>query len=127
MMPASHRYQNGSSFFSLLLVLSLLGFAVFLVLKIGPAYLDNSKMTSVIKTIQKTADINLKSKPEIRSMLGKQFDLNYITHIKAEDFDIVTEPGHVKVGIEYERVVHLFGNLSALIEFHEGFETNASD
>ena len=124
-MQASLNRQQGLTFISLVFLLGLIGFFTLLALKIAPIYLNNSKVVSSVKTIKETPDIINKSKQEIKTSLEKNFDMNYVDHVSPNDITIVAVPGYVKLDIEYERVEPLFGNLSVLVQFHEGFEAGS--
>ncbi|PPC90563.1 MAG: DUF4845 domain-containing protein [Methylobacter sp.] len=114
--------QQGLTFISLMLVLGLIVFFVLLTLKIAPIYLDHSKVTNALKGVQQEPGIQNKSEYEIRQMLEKRFDLNYVNDITKDDIKVIKRPNYVKVQIQYETVVKLVGNLSALAEFDDAFE-----
>ncbi|PPD24314.1 MAG: DUF4845 domain-containing protein [Methylomonas sp.] len=114
--------QQGLTFISLMLVLGLIVFFVLLTLKIAPIYLDHSKVTNALKGVQQEPGIQNKSEYEIRQMLEKRFDLNYVKDITKDDIKVIKRPNYVKVQIQYETVVKLVGNLSALAEFDDAFE-----
>ena len=86
--------------------------------------MDNHNVVNAFNVFERQApDILTKSKDRIRASLGKRFRLNYlITHVNTDDLKIIGIPGYVKVTLDYERVEHIVGNLSVLVEFHEGFE-----
>ncbi|MFA5982765.1 MAG: DUF4845 domain-containing protein [Methylococcaceae bacterium] len=121
-MNASPMRQQGLTFISIVFILFLIGFFVLLTLKIVPIYLDHSKVMNALEAVKKTENIQSKSEFEIRDMLSKRFDLNYVTNIKKEDIKITKHASYVKVQIQYETVVNLVGNLSALAEFDDSFE-----
>lgn len=114
--------QRGLTFISLVLLLGLIAFFTMLVLKIGPIYFNHSKVVNALEAVENTTDITSKSRTEIMSSLQKRFDMNYVEYVTPEDIHIKAQPGYVQVEIDYERVEHLVGNLSVLVEFHEGFE-----
>lgn len=107
---------------SIAFILALIGFFTLLILKIAPIYINHSRVVNAIKAVENTTDIVTKSKSEIKTSLEKRFDMNYVEHVKPEDVTIVAQPGYVRVEVDYERVERIFGNLSVLVEFHEGFE-----
>lgn len=121
-MPRSIKHQRGLTFISIVFILGLIAFFTLLVLKIAPIYINHSRVLNALKAVEATTDIASKSKAEIKSSLEKRFDLNYVEYVKPEDVKIVAQPGYVSVEIDYERVEPIFGNLSVLVEFHEGFE-----
>ncbi|BBL59384.1 DUF4845 domain-containing protein [Methylomonas koyamae] len=116
------RKQQGLTFLSIAFILALIGFFTLLILKIAPIYINHSRVVNAIKAVENTTDIVTKSKSEIKTSLEKRFDMNYVEHVKPEDVTIVAQPGYVRVEVDYERVERIFGNLSVLVEFHEGFE-----
>ena len=103
----------------------LIGFFVLLILKIGPLYLNNNKVASSVTDLKSMPDILNMTKQQINASLQKRFSMNYVDHVTEQDITIVTQPGYVKVDVEYERVEAIFGNLSALVNFHEGFEAGS--
>jgi hypothetical protein len=121
-MRSSLKKQQGLTFLSIAFILALIGFFTLLILKIAPIYINHSRVVNALKAVENTTDIVSKSKTEIKSSLEKRFDMNYVEHVSNDDITIVAQPGYVRVNIDYERVEPIFGNLSVLVQFHEGFE-----
>lgn len=121
-MRASLNKQRGLTFISIGFILGLIAFFTLLVLKIAPIYINHSRVVNALAAVEKTTDITTKTKQEISISLEKRFDMNYVEHVTPQDIKIVAQPGYVSVNIDYERVEKIFGNLSVLVEFHEGFE-----
>lgn len=114
--------QRGLTFISLVLVLGLIGFFTLLVLKIGPIYFNHSKVLNALEAVENSTDIINQPRSQILNSLHKRFDMNYAEYVTDDDITIVAQPGYVKVEIDYERVEPIMGNLSVLVEFHNGFE-----
>ncbi len=121
-MPISHKRQQGLTFISLVFILGLIAFFVLLGLKIGPIYLDHSKVASVLTEIEETAGIQDKSEAEIRDSLSKRFNINYVSDVTQDDITITKQGNYLKVVIEYEVVRKIAGNLSVLVEFNDVIE-----
>ena len=119
--------QRGLTFISLLLILGLIAFFTLLVLKIGPIYLEHSKVTNALSALENTTDVQTKDKYEILSILEKRFDLNYIDVITKDDVKVTKSGNYLKVEIKYEVVKKIFGNLSVLVEFDDSFELGDSE
>jgi hypothetical protein len=124
-MLASLNKQRGLTFISIALILGLIAFFTLLILKIAPIYINHSRVVNALAAVEATTDITTKTKQEIKTSLEKRFDMNYVEHVKPEDIKIIAQPGYVSVNIDYERVEPIFGNLSVLVEFHEGFEAGS--
>lgn len=114
--------QRGLTFISLMLVLGLIAFFTLLVLKIAPIYFNHSKVLNALEAVEKSTDIISQPRSQILESLHKRFNMNYVEYVTDDDITIVAQPGYVKVDIDYERVEPIMGNLSVLVEFHNGFE-----
>jgi Domain of unknown function (DUF4845) len=93
-----------------------------LILKIGPIYLDHSKVKDALASIEQDKDIETKSESEIRNSISKRFDMNYVARVTAQDMKIIKRGNYLKVEADYEVVEKIAGNLSALVEFHDVIE-----
>ena len=121
-MNISPKRQQGLTFISLVFVLGFIAIIVLLALKIGPIYLDHSKVVSALAEIEKTPDIEEQSEAQIRDSLNKRFNINYVYDVTQDDITITKQSNYLKVAIEYEVVKPLVGNLSALVEFNDVIE-----
>ena len=121
-MNVSSKRQQGLTFISLVFVLGLIAFFVLLGLKIGPIYLDHSKVVSALAEIEKTAHIEELSEAQIRNSLSKRFNINYVNDVTQDDITVTKQGNYLKVAIEYEVVRKIAGNLSVLVEFNDIIE-----
>ena len=116
--------QQGFTFISLIFILVLIVFFVLLGLKIGPIYLDHSKVVSTLSELKRTPGIEEQSESEIRKSLSKHFDMNYVNDVTQENITISRHENYLKVVIEYEVVKNIVGNLSVLVAFNDVMEIN---
>ncbi|MFZ9609741.1 MAG: DUF4845 domain-containing protein [Methylococcales bacterium] len=116
--------QQGFTFISLSFILGLIVFFVLLGLKIGPIYLDHSKVVSTLSELKRTPGIEEQSESEIRKSLSKHFDMNYVNDVTQENITIARHENYLKVVIEYEVVKNIVGNLSVLVAFNDVMEIN---
>jgi hypothetical protein len=116
--------QQGFTFISLSFILGLIVFFVLLGLKIGPIYLDHSKVVSTLSELKRTPGIEEQSESEIRKSLSKHFDMNYVNDVTQENITIARHENYLKVVIEYEVVKNIVGNLSVLVAFDDVMEIN---
>lgn len=117
--------QQGYTLISLIFMLGIAGFFVMLALKIGPIYLDHSKVKNALEAVKEATDIQDKSEQEVRDMLSKRFDMNYVSQVKAEDkhgIKIRKAGNYLKVETDYEVVEKIAGNLSVLVVFNDVIE-----
>ena len=121
-MSVSPKKQQGLTFISLVFILGLIAFFVILSLKIGPIYLNHSKVVSTLAELKKTTDIEGQSEAEIRDSLSKRFNINYVDDVTQKDITITRHENYLKVVIAYEVVTNMVGNLSVLVEFNDVME-----
>ncbi|MCX7106872.1 MAG: DUF4845 domain-containing protein [Methylococcales bacterium] len=121
-MSVSPKKQQGLTFISLVFVLGLIAFFVILGLKIGPIYLNHSKVVSTLAELKKTTGIEDQSEAEIRDSLSKRFNINYVDDVTQKDITITRHENYLKVVIAYEVITNIVGNLSVLVEFNDVME-----
>ena len=121
-MKSSPQRQQGLTLLSIAFILALIAFFVLLILKIAPIYIDHSKVVNALAAIKETTDIQTKSEQEVRSSLDKRFNMNYVYDVTQDDIKVTKRGNYLKVQIEYETVVNIFGNLSVLAEFNDMIE-----
>jgi len=126
-MQASFKHQQGLTFISICILLGIFGFFVFLILKIGPIYLDHNKVKGALSSLKEDPAFATMTEFQIRSSLYNRFNIGYIDFITAEDIKVSRSNDYVKVQIDYEVVQPLAYNLSALAEFHDEIESGRND
>jgi len=125
----THSRQTGLTFISLLLVLMMVGFFALLVLRLGPLYLENYTIRSVLKGIKEEHGSGEWSAQEIRSTIEKRLYINEIRRFDKpedrQDIKIRKEDDVVKVSIDYEVREHIAANVDALVSFSDSVELPA--
>ncbi len=121
-MQKLHKKQQGLTLISLIFVLGMIGFFTLLVLKVGPIYMDHSKVVQALESIKNRPNIENESKSGVRNALNKQFGMNYVYDIKKEHVKITSRQGYLKVKIVYHTKQLLFANLSVWVDFDNEIE-----
>jgi hypothetical protein len=107
--------QNGMTGIGWLIVLALIGFFTLLTLKMVPSYLEYYKVVSTLDSL--TKESGFQTPAEIRNLLERRFDISYVNTITPQDVEIRPAGEHFIVSAEYESRVHLFGNVSVVMDF----------
>lgn len=115
--------QQGVTGLGWLIILSILAFFVFLVLKILPIYIENFNVKSSLASMEKESGIYRKSKAQIRNSLTAKLDINDVKHVKRNDIKVNKRGGSVIIEVNYSVTVPLMGPLSLIAEFNEEAET----
>lgn len=123
-MLALPKHQRGLTFISLCVLLAVCGFFLFLILKIGPIYLDHNKVVSALSALKKDSSFPTMTESQIRASLNNRFNIGYVDFINPEDIKVSKSNNYIKVEIEYEVVQPMAYNLSVLVEFHDEIATD---
>lgn len=114
-----YRQQRGMSFIGILITASFLGVLIVAGLNILPLYLDDMKMTSIFRALEKEGNGQM-SRSEIVKFVQNRLDINDIDDkIALDDLQVEAIPGNGKrVVFEYEARAPLLGNLDAVATFY---------
>jgi len=93
-----------------------------LILKIVPIYTNNYKLVGSLNALKSYPELVNLSSEEIKNRFNKNLDMNMVTNVTDQDIKIVKQGDILRINVEYERVEPIVGNLSVLVQFHEGFE-----
>lgn len=111
--------QKGMTFISTLLLLVVAGFLVLLVLKLGPIYLENYTIKTVVKSL--VNDPLLKNRPvrELRNQLDNRLYINEVRRLTRKDMSFKRDGENLKLEINYQVKKHILYNVEALVTFKE--------
>lgn len=116
-----NRRQRGMTFWMLLFVLGVLGFAFFISLKLFPMYLESFKIDRAIENVTKDPGVGDQSRTAIASSLIKRLDIDDVRRITERNFsqyvDIDKKGRRVRITVEYRAEAHLVGNVSLVADF----------
>ena len=117
--------QRGVTMWGMFMISLMVVFFALLLFKLIPPYLQDLKVNAALDSIEKEASGSGMSKPEIIVALRKRFDIDDIEHVDPADITIQRRGVFIVVDIEYEAIVPLVLNISALIEFNHSAEIPA--
>jgi len=109
--------QKGVTAIGWLIILGLIGFFVLLTLKMLPSYMEYYKISSTLETM--TKDSGFENQAEIRDKAERRFDISYVNTITPKDLQIKSYGQSWLVTAKYESRVHLFFNVSVVMDFNK--------
>ncbi len=111
-------HQKGGTFIGALIVIGAIVFFAMLGLKLGPAYLEFMNVKNAVKKIANDANFNSMSKKDIALAFDKSASIDDIRRIRGADLIVEkTDAGNV-IKAEYQVVVPIMANASALLDFY---------
>lgn len=116
-MPGNR--ERGATFWSVLFVVILVGFFVFLAFEIFPPYLDNWQIAHALGSVAKRPEINTMSNSDLRSAVRREFNVGYVSGVSvANDLQILpTRTGGRILVFTYNVRVPIIYNITAVIHF----------
>jgi hypothetical protein len=117
--------QRGVTIWGMFMISLMVVFFALLLFKLIPPYLQDLKVNAALDSIEQEASGSGMSKPEIIVALRKRFDIDDIDHVDPADITIQRRGVFIVVDIEYEAIVPLVLNISALLEFNHSAEIPA--
>jgi len=112
------RKQRGMTFIGLLLMIAAALFIGMIVLKLTPAYLEYFNVKNAIKKIGNEPGFNEMTKKDIGDEFDRSASIDSIEVVQGRDLEVSKEEsGKQVVSVEYQKVVPIIGNVSALLDF----------
>ena len=116
------RQQTGMTPMGTFIIIVIVGFGVYLALKIVPLYLEYFNVASSINSLKDDPDLRQKSTSQIRDLIRKRFEINDVKRVKSQDVKITKAAGDVVVVVQYEARVSIVANIDLIADFHKRSE-----
>ena len=116
--------QNGLTLTSFLIVLAVVGFFIYIGMKLFPVYTEYNSVVTDMNGLAAAPGIKQKSPEEVRALLFRRFDISYVESVKPENVKITRKEGyHMQVAYEVRR--NLMYNLDFVAVFDKTVELGA--
>ena len=121
--------QAGMTMWGMLFVLGTLAFALFLFFKLLPPYMDDFKVKSALDSLGRQPDVGSMTLPEVKEAIRKRLEIDSADDLFDLNKILTVEPrGKMKrIRINYESVVPMAFNVSALISFDHAIEVRGPE
>ncbi|MBT3046363.1 MAG: DUF4845 domain-containing protein [Candidatus Thiodiazotropha sp.] len=122
----SLKKQKGLTTISWLVIFIIVGFLVYVGIKITPVYIDHYAVVSTLKTVQEDPLSARKSKKEIREMITKRLYVNNIRHVNRDHIKIQRSGKVTTINVAYVESRPIVYNISLVMTFDESIELTAN-
>ncbi len=119
------RKQKGLSLVGLIFVGGVLIMMAILAMKVTPVVIDYYTILSNVKGTAMDPGLRGASVPQVRSAYLKRMQVAGGGDIGPDDLDVTKDGGELVISFAYSKKVHLFGNVSLMIDF-EGSSAGSS-
>lgn len=125
-MRSLHR-QKGISFWALLILVPMIGFYVFLGIKIGPEYMNFMSVKRAVEGVAYEQTIKKPSRQEMRVSIDKRLDVSSIYFMQKEYIVFKEMKDGMHILTNYDREIPLGGNVYVTLKFeHDALVKNSN-
>lgn len=107
--------QQGMTFIGLVLTIAMIVFVAVIFMKLAPYYAEHMTIKKALRTVAANGEANTKAK--VQEAFRKAASIDDIKSIDKTDLEISTTDSGTVISTEYQVVVPLFYNVSALLDF----------
>ncbi|MBT2970676.1 MAG: DUF4845 domain-containing protein [Candidatus Thiodiazotropha sp. (ex Ctena orbiculata)] len=122
----SLKKQKGLTTISWLIIFIMVGFLVYVGIKITPVYIDHYAVVSTLNTVKEDPLTARKSKKEIREMITKRLYVNNIRHVNRDHIKIQRSGKVTTINVAYVETRPIVYNISLVMTFDESIELTAN-
>ena len=98
--------QRGGSTIGLLIILAIIGIAVFLGMQYIPQYMEAGKVDSILDSIEEANETKALTPDMVKKMVGKHLQINNMQDM-ADAFVVKKQDGNTVLTVKYERQLNL--------------------
>jgi hypothetical protein len=118
--------QRGMTFIGLVLIIAGVIFVATIGIKLYPAYMEFFTVKKAVNRIATDSSFSDMTPKEIMESFNKSASIDNITAISGRDLIIEKGEGKPVVSAEYQVVVPIIGNVSALLDFFTSTDSTAT-
>lgn len=119
---SSMEQQAGASSLVILIMVLFFGGLLTLVIKLGPAYLDDITIQEALESLDGTDDLSTMGPAQVRSLINKRLSVNNVRGFDAKNITVEKNGELVMINVDYEVRNNLFRNVDTVIHFQHEYE-----
>lgn len=114
--------QGGASTLVVLVMVLFFGGLLTLIIKVGPAYLDDLTIQEAIESLDGTDGLSQMGPARVRTLISKRLSVNNVRGFNAKDISVEKDGELVVVNVDYEVRNNLVRNLDTVVHFQHRYE-----
>lgn len=119
---SSMQKQSGASALVIMIMVLFFGGLLTLVIKLGPAYLDDITIQEALESLEGTEDLSSMGPAQVRSLINKRLSVNNVRGFDAKNITVEKDGEFVVINVDYEVRNNLFRNVDTVIHFQHEYE-----
>lgn len=122
----SVKKQSGLTLMSFLIVLVVVGFFIFIGMKLFPVYNEYWSVSTDMKGLAAEPGVKQLSPEQVRDRLFRRFDISYVDSVKPQNVKVTRQNGY-QLNVAYEVRRNLMYNLDFVAVFDKTVELGGRD
>lgn len=114
--------QGGASALVVLVMVLFFGSLLTLLIKIGPAYMDDYTIQEALENLDGTEGLSQMGPAQVRTLINKRLSVNNVRGFDAKDISVDKDGGLVLINVDYEVRTNIFRNVDAIVHFQHNYE-----
>jgi len=114
--------QGGASALVILIMVLFFGSLVSLVIKVGPAYMDDLTIQEALEGLDGTEGLSRMGPAQLRTLINKRLSVNNIRGFDAKDISVEKDGELVVINVDYEVRNNIFRNVDTVVHFQHKYE-----
>ncbi|AOY88521.1 DUF4845 domain-containing protein [Marinobacter salinus] len=114
--------QGGASALTMMVMVLFFGGLLTLVLKLGPAYLDDITIQEALESLDGTKGLSTMGPAQVRTLINKRLSVNNVRGFEAKNISVEKDGELVVINVDYEVRNNLFSNVDTVIHFQHEYE-----
>ncbi|HEY9118241.1 MAG TPA: DUF4845 domain-containing protein [Marinobacter sp.] len=119
---SSMQKQSGASALVIMIMVLFFGGLLTLVIKLGPAYLDDITIQEALESLEGTEDLSSMGPAQVRTLINKRLSVNNVRGFDAKNITVEKNGEFVVINVDYEVRNNLFRNVDTVIHFQHEYE-----
>lgn len=98
----SGRHQRGITILGLIVVLSIVSFFAYTIMRLAPMYYQYYNVVTAMRGVAQEPGVGTMPPERIRTLLGNRFNISYVEVVQPRDFVIQRTANGYNLSIKYE-------------------------
>lgn len=119
--PGSLKQQQGGAL-TMMIIALFFGALLTLVIKIGPAYLDDLTIQEALESLDGTDGLSQMGPAQVRGLINKRLSVNNVRGFDAKNITVEKNGEFVVINVDYEVRNTIIGNVDSIVHFQHAYE-----
>lgn len=120
-MKQQHK-QAGASTLGILIVVLFFGSLLTLLIKLGPAYLDDYTVKEALESLDGADGLSRMTPNDVRNLVNRRLSVNNVSGFDTKDIKIERDGEMVILSLDYEVRTGVISNIDAVMSFSHRYE-----